>query len=281
MSPPRKAVRASFSAAALYASISSGERLCACVLIPEAVDEIFGRKLIRRAGLIAQQIAHGVVVLAVGQPAQVGLRGARCPYPRPPLRDISAPAPARRPKAAPVWRSRPSAAASSGAAGLDALAARVRQSGWWACAIEARIRAVSGRPESTRDRPNASIRSGAASGSGKCRRVADATPSGLWQDRQAALSITWYRPDPNGPSCARNEHSSAPKMARRLINEPLRQSRGNYTKSRVRIAQPIPVSLNCRDARGAGDILASRKIGRRRYRYACGSAAGRWGAGPT
>ena len=36
-------------------------------LIAETVDEIFGWKLIRGVGLIAQQIAHRVVVLAVGQ----------------------------------------------------------------------------------------------------------------------------------------------------------------------------------------------------------------------
>ena len=50
-------------------------------LIAEAVDEIFGRELVRGPGLVAQQIANRVVVLAVRQPPQFGLR-PRLPEPR-------------------------------------------------------------------------------------------------------------------------------------------------------------------------------------------------------
>src|SRR2546428_586495 len=40
--------------------------------------------------------------------------------------------------------------------------------------------------------PNASTSSGLAVGSGKCRRVADATPSSLWQPRHWAASKIGY-----------------------------------------------------------------------------------------
>ena len=43
-------------------------------LVPESVDEILGRKLAGRRGLVAQQVANRVVVLAVGQPPQVRSR---------------------------------------------------------------------------------------------------------------------------------------------------------------------------------------------------------------
>ena len=46
-------------------------------LIPESVDEIFRRELIRRIRLVAQKIANRVVVLAVGQTAKLGF-GPRC-----------------------------------------------------------------------------------------------------------------------------------------------------------------------------------------------------------
>ena len=82
-------------------------------LIPEAVDEVLGRELVRGRGLVAQQIANRVVVLAVRQPPQVGLRrrlpGTRSSLPR----DISAPAPVRRRKAASVSESTPSGSSSS------------------------------------------------------------------------------------------------------------------------------------------------------------------------
>ena len=45
-------------------------------LIAESVDEILGWKLVGGRGLVAQQIAHGVVELAVRQPPQFGLRHA-------------------------------------------------------------------------------------------------------------------------------------------------------------------------------------------------------------
>src|SRR5579859_1916592 len=54
----------------------------------------------------------------------------------------------------------------------------------------------------TRDRPNASMRSARVSGSGNCRRVAEATPSVLWQLRQLAFSRTGYRPATKEVSCA-------------------------------------------------------------------------------
>ena len=43
------------------------------VLILETVDEILGRKLVGGSGLVAQQIANRVVVLAVRQPASTAL----------------------------------------------------------------------------------------------------------------------------------------------------------------------------------------------------------------
>ncbi len=47
----------------------------AAYLIAEPVDEIFRGVLVRGIGLVAQQIAHGVVVLAVGEAAQFGVAG--------------------------------------------------------------------------------------------------------------------------------------------------------------------------------------------------------------
>ena len=44
------------------------------VLILEAVDEIFGRKLVGGKAAVAQQIAHRVVVLAVREAAQRDMR---------------------------------------------------------------------------------------------------------------------------------------------------------------------------------------------------------------
>jgi hypothetical protein len=44
-------------------------------LILEPVDEILGRKPIRRPAVIAEQIANGVVVLTVRQPAQERIAG--------------------------------------------------------------------------------------------------------------------------------------------------------------------------------------------------------------
>ena len=40
-------------------------------LVAKAVNKILGRKLVRRRGLVAQQIAHRVVVLAVCQAPQL------------------------------------------------------------------------------------------------------------------------------------------------------------------------------------------------------------------
>src|SRR3569833_1585917 len=45
----------------------------------------------------------------------------------------------------------------------------------------------------TRELPKAAIFSGLASDSGKWRRVAEATPSALWQARQFAFSSTGYK----------------------------------------------------------------------------------------
>src|SRR5215470_11736535 len=46
--------------------------------------------------------------------------------------------------------------------------------------------------KSTSDRPKTSTRDKGVSTSGTCIRVADATPSGLWQFRQPAFSIIGY-----------------------------------------------------------------------------------------
>ncbi|MBM3794928.1 MAG: hypothetical protein FJW31_12860 [Acidobacteria bacterium] len=73
----------------------------------------------------------------------------------------------------------------------------------------------------TSERPNASTRSGAAPGSGKWRRVGDATPSGLWHERQSAFSSTWNNPAPNGPSCA-----IAAPAAKNDITSATRSNRG-------------------------------------------------------
>ena len=74
--------RASFSAARAVGLDQQRRKTLRLRLIPEAVDEILGRKLVRRAGLVAQQIANRVVVLAVRQPPQFGVRGLAAPAPR-------------------------------------------------------------------------------------------------------------------------------------------------------------------------------------------------------
>ena len=44
-------------------------------LVLDAVHEIFGRKLVGRIRLVTEQVADGVIVLAVRQPANHNLRG--------------------------------------------------------------------------------------------------------------------------------------------------------------------------------------------------------------
>ena len=159
------------------------------VLILEAVDEIFGRKLVGRRGLVAEQIANRVVVLAVRQPPQLRARRA-VPVRRQPLpRDTSAPGSARSPESCVSLLDPGFQDASSSLPGLmrSPPACAMRLVGLFSSSE------ASGRSRSTSvtsDLPNASTRSGAASGSGKWRRVADATPSELWQERQAAFSST-------------------------------------------------------------------------------------------
>ena len=78
------------------------------------------------------------------------------------------------------------------AARLDSLSACVRQCGWWVCSAAMRR---SGCSRSTRIHQRSSKcfdSLGGRVGFRELERVPDATPSGLWQERQAAFSITGY-----------------------------------------------------------------------------------------
>ena len=65
-----KSVRRQFPGSRTVCLFKQRRQVLGIVLILEAADKVLGRKLIRRFRLIAQQIAHRVVVLAVRQPPQ-------------------------------------------------------------------------------------------------------------------------------------------------------------------------------------------------------------------
>jgi hypothetical protein len=163
-----------------------------------------GGNCICRIGLVAQQIAHSVVVLAMRQAAGVAASCAAFL----PLRHSSKLPIAQRRRSAP----RP-----------DKLSPDDRNPGFQHRSLPGcpglirsppvcGIRAVGFRSKSdpsgfcrstktTSEFPKAAILSASASASGKCSRVADATPSVLWQARQLAFSRIGKRVVRKSPLC--------------------------------------------------------------------------------